>query len=47
MADPHEKWHAEHDARQADLDEMHRAYEEADQADYVAYMAELDARDQS
>ncbi|MER8103871.1 hypothetical protein [Kitasatospora sp. NPDC094016] len=35
----------EYDARQADLAAMHAAYEEADQAEYVAYTDELDARD--
>ncbi|MER5353420.1 hypothetical protein ABT093_24180 [Kitasatospora sp. NPDC002551] len=35
----------EYDAWQAGLQQMHRDYEEADQAEYVAYMDELDARD--
>ncbi|MFJ2191595.1 hypothetical protein ACIOJE_27300 [Kitasatospora sp. NPDC087861] len=35
----------EYDAWQADLAAMHAAYEEADQAEHVAYMDELDARD--
>lgn len=35
----------EYDAWQAGLEQMHRDYEEADQAEYVAFMDELDARD--
>ncbi|MET8704362.1 hypothetical protein ABZW10_36735 [Kitasatospora sp. NPDC004723] len=35
----------EYEAWQARLAAMHSAYEEADQAEYVAYMDELDARD--
>ncbi|MFF2123478.1 hypothetical protein ACFVXH_39740 [Kitasatospora sp. NPDC058184] len=35
----------EYERRQAELEEMHRAYEEADHAEYVAYMSRLDARD--
>ncbi|MFE2727072.1 hypothetical protein [Kitasatospora sp. NPDC059327] len=35
----------EYDAWQAGLERMHRDYEEADQAEHVAYMDELDARD--
>ncbi|WP_159028741.1 hypothetical protein [Kitasatospora sp. MY 5-36] len=36
---------AEYDAWQADLDRMRAAYEEADQAEYEAYLDGLDARD--
>ncbi|MET9403942.1 hypothetical protein [Kitasatospora sp. NPDC002965] len=35
----------EYERRQAELAAMFAAYEEADQAEYVAYMDELDARD--
>ncbi|WP_033820991.1 hypothetical protein [Kitasatospora sp. MBT63] len=35
----------EYDAWQAGLEQMNRDYEAADQAEYVAYMDELDARD--
>jgi len=35
----------EYERRQAELAAMHAAYEEADQAEYIAYMDELDARD--
>ncbi|WBP91978.1 hypothetical protein [Kitasatospora cathayae] len=35
----------EYDAWQAGLEQMHRDYEEADQAEYAAYTDELDARD--
>ncbi|WP_043478108.1 hypothetical protein [Kitasatospora sp. MBT66] len=35
----------EYERRQAELAAMHAAYEEADQAEYVAFMDELDARD--
>ncbi|MGY0466861.1 hypothetical protein ACW14Y_42380 [Kitasatospora sp. cg17-2] len=35
----------EYDARQAELAAMNAAYEEADHAEYVAYMDALDARD--
>ncbi|MCP2314044.1 hypothetical protein [Kitasatospora paracochleata] len=35
----------EYDAWQAELAEMNAAYEEADQAEYEAFMDELDARD--
>ncbi|KOV10735.1 hypothetical protein ADK60_37525 [Streptomyces sp. XY431] len=35
----------EYDAWQAGLEQMHRDYEEADQAEYAAWMDELDARD--
>ncbi|MFF2548337.1 hypothetical protein ACFVUY_38070 [Kitasatospora sp. NPDC058063] len=37
---------AEYDAHQAELEAMHQAYEEADQAEYVAYMKELDREEQ-
>ncbi|MFF8775094.1 hypothetical protein [Kitasatospora sp. NPDC015120] len=35
----------EYAAWQAGLEQMNRDYEEADQAEYVAWMDELDARD--
>ncbi|MFE4399102.1 MULTISPECIES: hypothetical protein [Streptomycetaceae] len=35
----------EYDAWQAGLEQMHRDYEEDDQAELAAYMDELDARD--
>jgi hypothetical protein len=36
---------AAYDERQADLEEMHAAYEEMDQAEYAEFMDEMDARD--
>ncbi|WP_329501479.1 hypothetical protein [Kitasatospora herbaricolor] len=35
----------EYDRWQAELQEMHAAYEKADQAEYAAYVDEFDARD--
>ncbi|MEU5632143.1 hypothetical protein ACH47C_23535 [Streptomyces rishiriensis] len=34
-----------YDQEQADLEAMHAAYEEMDQAEYVQFMDEMDARD--
>ncbi|MER6123041.1 hypothetical protein ABT173_10225 [Streptomyces sp. NPDC001795] len=45
MADEFEARMAAYDKRQAELEEMHAAYEAMDQAEYEEFMAELDARD--